>query len=122
MEIEFLNDTTFGYLLIGIALVVVLGLVFVIASRGASGPAEERPHPPRGVHLPGPSFLPVLMSLGAATLGAGFVFRNEDQVANLFILVPGLLILVAGVVFWIRAANTEWRDTERSSHDDGAAH
>ena len=37
MEIEFLNDTTFGYLLIGIALVVVLGLVFVIASRGASG-------------------------------------------------------------------------------------
>jgi hypothetical protein len=96
--------------------------VFVIASRGPSGPAEERPHPPRGVHLPGPSFLPVVMSVGAATLGAGFVFRNEDQVANLFIVAPGLAILLAGVFFWIRAANTEWRDTERSSHDDGATH
>ena len=119
---ELFNDTTFGFLLIGIVLVVVLGLVFVIASRGPAGEPDERPHPPRGVHLPGPSFLPVVMSLGAATLGAGFVFRNEDQVANLFIVAPGLAILLAGVYFWIRAANTEWRDTERSSHDDGPAH
>ena len=116
-----ITDTQIGYVLIGIVLVVVLGVVYVIASRGSSE-AYERPVPPRGVHLPGPSFLPVVMSLGAALLGAGFAFRGEGQVANLFIVGPGLLVIVAGIVLWIRAANAEWRDTEHGSHDDGATH
>ena len=114
-------DTAVGFLLIGVAMLVVLGVVFAIASRGSRG--EVAPvHPPRGVHLPPPSFLPVIMSLGMALLGAGLAFRAEGQIANPFLAIPGLLVLVAGIVAWVIASNREWRETEHGSHDDGAAH
>jgi len=115
-----MTDTAIGFVLLGIALVVVLGVVFVIASRG--GPAAEPPKPPHGVHMPGPSFLPVVLSVGAALLGGGFAFRGDWAIANPFLAVPGLLVFVAGVVAWVRAANHEWREVEHGSHDDGAAH
>lgn len=114
-----MTDTAVGFLLLGITLLVILGVVFVIASRG--GPAGERPHPPRGVHLPSPSMLPVVMSVAAALLGAGFAFRGE-ALANPYLAIPGLVVLVAGVVGWVRAANHEWSETEHEAHDDGAAH
>ena len=116
-----MSDTAIGYLILGIGMAVVLGVVFVIAARaGGSGP---RPKPPAGVHLPPPSALPVIMSVGAALLGSAFVFRPEGQVANLWLLVPGLVVLVGAIVAWIRAANREWREVEHGSHDDGhAAH
>ena len=113
-------DTAIGFILIGVAMLVVLGVVFAVSSRG--GPAGAKPKPPRGVHLPGPSYLPVLMSVGMLLLGAGLAFRPLDQVANLWIAVPGLAVLIFGIVSWVRAANHEWRDTEHTSHDDGAAH
>ena len=97
-----MTDVAIGFLLLGVAMLVVLGIVFAISSRG--GAPRETPHPPRGVHLPGPSFLPVIMSVGALLLGAG------------------LAVLVFGIVSWVAAANSEWRDTEHGSHDDGAAH
>lgn len=115
-----MSDTALGFALLGIALVIVLGVVFVIASRG--GPALESPTPPPGVHMPGPSFLPVVLSVGAALLGAGFAFRGEWGLANPLIAIPGLLVFVAGAVAWVRAANHEWRETEHGSHDDGPAH
>ncbi|MBA2634764.1 MAG: hypothetical protein H0U86_17500 [Chloroflexi bacterium] len=115
-----MTDTAIGFALIGIAIVVVLGVVFVVASRGGSG--GERPTPPLGVHLPPPSFLPVLFSGAAALLGAGLAFRADDQLANPWLAVPGLLLLVITAVSWVRAAGREWRDVEHSSHDDGAAH
>ena len=115
-----MTDTAVGFVLLGIALVVVLGVVFVIASRG--GPAPATPKPPVGVHMPGPSFLPVVFSVGATLLGAGLAFRGDWGIANPFLAVPGLLVLVAGIVAWVRAANHEWREVEHGSHDDGAAH
>lgn len=115
-----MNDTAIGFALLAIVLVVVLGVVFVIASRG--GPAEARPEPPPGVHMPNPSFLPVVISVGAALLGAGFAFRGEWGLANPFLAIPGLLVFVAGAGAWVRAANHEWRDVEHGSHDDGPAH
>jgi hypothetical protein len=115
-----MNDTTVGFALLGIAMLVVLGVVFVIASR--RGPATEAPTPPPGVHMPGPSLLPVVMSVGAALLGAGFAFRGDWGLANPFIAVPGLLVFVAGAVAWVRAANHEWREVEHEPHDDGPAH
>ena len=115
-----MNDATIGFLLLGVVLLVVLGIVFAIASRG--GPAGAAPRPPRGVHLPPPSFLPVIMSVGMALLGAGLAFRLEGQIANPFLAIPGLLVLVAGIVAWVMASNREWRETEHGSHDDGAAH
>ena len=115
-----MTDTAIGFVLLGITLVVVLGVVFVVASRG--GPAAQPPKPPRGVHMPGPSFLPVVMSVGASLIGAGLAFRGDWAIANPFLAVPGLLIFVAAIVAWVRAANHEWREVEHGSHDDGAAH
>jgi hypothetical protein len=115
------TDTAVGYLILGIGLVVVLGVVFVIATR--TGGSAERPQPPRGVHLPPPSFLPVLVAVGGSLLGAAFVFHADGEVANFWLLVPGLAIFVGAIVGWIRAANREWREVEHGSHDDGhAAH
>jgi hypothetical protein len=115
-----MTDTAIGFLILGIGMVVVLGVVFVLASR--QGPAEGRPRPPRGVHLPNPSFLPVILSLGGALMGAGLAFRSEGQLANPFLAIPGLGIFVLGCIWWVRAADHEWRETEHGSHDDGAAH
>ncbi len=115
-----MSDTAIGLAIVGIGMLVVLGVVFVVFSR--TGPAEPRANPPRGVHLPGPSFLPVVLSVGGALMGVGLVFHPEGQVANLFVLVPGLVVFVLGCVWWVRAANREWRETERGSHGDGAPH
>jgi amino acid transporter len=114
-----MNDTAVGYAILGTGILVVLGVVFAIASRGSAPP---RPRPPRGVHLPPPSYLPVVFSVAAALIGAGLAFRPEDQVVNPWIAIPGLLLLVVSVIAWVRAANHEWRDVEHGSHDDGPAH
>ena len=113
-------DTAIGFAILGIAILVILGAVFAIASRG--GPARAVAKPPRGVHMPGPSFLPVVLSAAAALIGAGLAFRGDGQLANPFLAIPGLLVLVTGVVAWVRAANHEWREVEHGSHDDRSAH
>jgi hypothetical protein len=122
-----MTDTAIGFLLIGLGMLVVLGIVFVIASR-VSGPPRERSEPPQGVHLPPPSYLPVVMSVGMALLGAGLAFKAEGEVANLWLALPGIGVLVLGIVAWVRAANREWHGVEHGGHgghgapDDGAAH
>ena len=113
-------DTAIGFVLLGIGILVVLGVVFAISSR--PGVASAASKPPRGVHLPAPSFLPVVISLSAALMGLGLVFRGDDQIANPFLAIAGVLVLVLGVLAWIRAANNEWREVEHGSHDDGSAH
>ena len=121
-----MTDTAVGFLIVGIAMLVVLGVVFAISSRPR--PDAAKPVPPDGVHLPPPSFLPVVVSLGAAIIGAGLVFRGADQLANPFLAIPGLIIFVLGVLWWVRAANREWREVEHGGHgshaprDDHAAH
>ncbi len=114
-----MTDMAAGFALLGIGMLVVLGIVFLIASRG--GPVPETPKPPHGVHMPGPSYLPVVMSLGAALMGAGLAFRAEAQLANPFLAIPGLLVFIAGAVAWVRAANHEWHEVEHGRHDDGPA-
>jgi hypothetical protein len=115
-----ISDQAIGFILLGVGIVVVLGLVFGIASRG--GGRAARPRPPRGVHLPAPSMLPVVFSVAAALLGAGLAFRSDGQLANPFLAIPGLLVLVAGIISWVRSAGREWRETEVGPHDDVAAH
>ncbi len=116
-----MNDTAVGFALLGIGMLFVLGLVFVVSSRAGRAPRGPVT-PPAGVHLPPPSLLPPLMPVAGILLFAGLAFRPEDQFANFFILVPGLLLFVAGIVGWVRAANREWTDTERGSHHDAPGH
>ncbi|MGH2445338.1 MAG: hypothetical protein ACRDGD_04785 [Candidatus Limnocylindria bacterium] len=118
-----MSDTAIGFLLVGIGILVVLGIVFAIASRGGPAGDEAAPAgPPRGVHLPSPSFLPVVLSAAAALLAAGLAFRTDDQLANPILGIGGLVVLVLGIIAWVRAANHEWHDTEQGAHDDGAGH
>jgi hypothetical protein len=112
-----ISDQAIGFVILGVGLVVVLGIVFAIASRAADG---ERVRPPLGVHLPSPSLLPVVMSLAAFLLGAGLAFKADSELANPFLAIPGLIVLVAGVIAWVRSANREWREVEHPRHDDVA--
>jgi hypothetical protein len=113
-------DAGLGYLIIGVGILFVLGLVFAITSRVPT--AAERPVPPTGVHMPSPSMLPVVFSVGALLLGAGLAFHPKGQVVNLFFAVPGLLVFIYAAVSWVRAAGREWHDTEGGSHDDARGH
>ena len=121
-----MTDTAIGFLIVGIAGLLVLAGVFAISSRPrpAAGPVT----PPKGVHMPSPSSLPVIVSIGGALMGAGLAFRAEDQLANPFLAIPGLIVFVLGVLWWVRAANREWREVEHGGHgshaprDDHAAH
>jgi len=116
-----MTDTAIGFLIVGTGMLVVLGVVFAVSSRPR--PARSRSAPPQGVNLPPPSFLPVVLSIGA-----GLAFRGEDQLANPFLAIPGLVIFVLGIVWWVRAANREWREVEAGDHgshpsaDDQPAH
>ncbi len=114
-----LTDTQLGYLIIGIGILFVLGLVFAISSRV---PAGTRQAPPSGVHLPSPSLLPLILSVGAALLGAGLAFKPDNQPMNWFLGVPGLLVIVYGAVGWVRAAGREWREADHGPHDDARRH
>ena len=47
-------------------------------------------------------------------MGAGLAFRGDDQLANPFLAIPGLLIFLYGIVVaWVRAAGREWDEVER---------
>lgn len=122
-----MNDTTIGFLILGLGILLVLALVFAVTLRG-SRPAAGAATPPRGVHLPSPSMLPVVLSVGAALLGAGLSFRPETPweqpvlgaISGVIhpILGPlGLIVLVYGIWSWVRAAGREWRETEHGAHD-----
>lgn len=115
-----MNDTAFGYLLLAIGIGFVLAVVYVITSHITV--STQRPRPPRGVHLPNPSALPVILAVGGALLGAGLAFRADNQLANPFLAIPGLLVFLYAVVAWVRAAGREWEETERGPHDDAAGH
>ena len=112
-----MNDTAVGFAILGVGIVLVLGIVFAVTLRAWRVPSE-RPKPPRGVHLPLPSSLPVTLSIGAAFIGAGLAFRPDDLPVQPILGGLGLLVLVAGIVGWVGAAGREWREVEHTGHDD----
>ena len=114
-------ESAFGYLIVGTGILLVLAVVFIVTT-ARGGRAAARAVPPPGVHMPNPSALPVTISVAAALIGAGLAFRPEGTVANLWLLLPGLAVLVYGAWGWVRAAGHEWRETERGPHDDAPGH
>ena len=57
--------------------------------------AGQAPPPGEPVHLPGPTYLPVIVAFGVTLIVAGVVITP-------FISLAGLLITVIAVVRWVR--------------------
>jgi hypothetical protein len=75
-------------------------------------PAIAHGDPPPGVHMPGPSFLPVLAAIGLAMLMLGLVFGG-------WLLVVGIVAFVLSLLGWMRDARREWVATveaDRTGH------
>lgn len=58
-------------------------------------PTEEAPPPGEAVHLPGPSFLPVITAAGVSLAVVGVVI-------NWVLTIIGGLIAVIAIVRWVR--------------------
>jgi cytochrome c oxidase subunit 1 len=60
----------------------------------AAGGSGTEAHPPKGdghgIHLPGPSYFPLLASIGFPVLGYGIIFNWPLAVAGVVILLIGL--------------------------------
>ncbi|MEO8228888.1 MAG: cupredoxin domain-containing protein [Chloroflexota bacterium] len=83
-----------------------------VAAADRSLPAVIHPGPPPGVHMPGPSFRPVIAAIAMAVLLFGLVFGG-------WLLAVGLLMLVISLVGWLRDARAEYVLAERA---DDAGH
>ena len=68
----------------------------------ATGVAVVPHQPPPGVHLPGPSFRPILVSIALAVLFYGLVFGG-------WLLLAGVLMLAISLLGWLADARTEYR-------------
>jgi plastocyanin len=67
----------------------------------------EGPGPPPGVHVPGPTFLPVISAVSVAILFLGILLGG-------LVLLAAFVCLVVGLIGWLRAAGTEYRLTEEA--------
>jgi plastocyanin len=72
----------------------------------------EHTGPPPGVHVPGPTFLPVVTAVAAAILFAGLVVGG-------WVLIAAVVCLIVGILGWLRAAVVEYRltvEADRTGH------
>ncbi|MGZ8515129.1 MAG: aa3-type cytochrome oxidase subunit IV [Candidatus Limnocylindrales bacterium] len=67
-------------------------------------PAVQHAGPPPGVHVPGPSWRPIVGALGTALLFLGLVFGE-------WLLAVGVIALVLGLVGWLPDARKEYGKT-----------
>jgi len=74
------------------------------ATNAQTLPAVAHAGPPPGVHMPGPSFRPLLGALGMAALFAGLVFGG-------WLLAAGLIIFVTTLIGWLPDAKFEYTKT-----------
>ena len=58
--------------------------------------------PPPGIHVPGPSFRPILASIAMAALFFGFVFGG-------YLLIAGAIMLAIALLQWLVDARREYR-------------
>ncbi|MGK2850241.1 MAG: aa3-type cytochrome oxidase subunit IV [Candidatus Limnocylindrales bacterium] len=93
------------FLVVAILLWVFLKLFHQAPAR--RGKARIEPLTPAGIHMPGPSFAPIVASFGAFLLFLGLVFGG-------LVLVVGAIGLVVGLLYWLREALRVYE------HDTGA--
>jgi plastocyanin len=78
-------------------------------------PALASSGPPPGVHMPAPSFRPLLGALATTALFAGLVAMGEKQPANdvrpPLIVIVAVLILAWSLLGWLRDARHEYVET-----------
>jgi plastocyanin len=74
-----------------------------IEGRHEGGTAVAALSPPPGIHMPAPSFRPILVSASAALLFAGLVLGP-------WIALAGFVALVASLLGWLRDARHEYAD------------
>ena len=75
-------------------------------------PAVVHAGPPPGVHVPGPSFRPLLAALATAILFAGLVFGG-------WLLGVGVIVVIVTLLGWLSDARKEYRhvvDADRTGH------
>jgi plastocyanin len=75
-------------------------------------PAVVHDGPPAGVHMPGPSFRPILAGISMMVIVFGLVFGWA-------LLVAGFLMLAATLIGWLRDARTEYGltvEADRTGH------
>jgi plastocyanin len=80
-----------------VLIVVILLTTFLRlfrAPKARRGKTRVPPRTPPGIHMPGPSFAPILASIGVFLLFLGFVFPGP-------ILVLGAIALVLTLVYWL---------------------
>ncbi len=70
-------------------------------------PVPVHDGPPAGVHLPGPSFRPILGAIGTGMLMLGLVFGG-------WLLAAGVIALIATLVGWMADARREYVQAEEA--------
>jgi plastocyanin len=95
---------------IGVALLVLLYLVWVVRTFATAGPtrraaARIAPIPPPSVHMPGGSAAPILVAFGAFALFGGMILGG-------FWLLAGVVVLVLTLIAWGREAVRDYRHLE----------
>ena len=75
-------------------------------------PAVAHTGPPAGVHVPGPSWRPIVAAMGTALLFIGLVFGG-------WLMAVGLIALIYGLIGWLPDAGKEYGKTveaDRTGH------
>ena len=96
---------------LGLLAVVALWLLLVVRRYATVGPARRAPArltpvTPDAIHMPGPSYAPVVAAIGAAALLWGLVVGGNA-------LLVGVLVLIVSLLYWGREAI---RDYDRTAH------
>jgi len=104
---------------IGLAAAVVVYLVWIVLRFRSAGPTRRgkqriAPRAPAGIHMPGPSFAPVLGAIGMLFLGFGLV------AGGLWAAV-GAVILVLTLLYWGRESLREYDTTAAGGHGGSMA-
>ena len=105
---------------LGVFVIVVLWLLLTLRKFATAGPTRRgkqriTPLPPPGVHLPGPSYAPILASIGTFLLLFGLV------VGGPWILV-GLVALAITLLYWGREALADYDRVVHAEQLPAVAH